>query len=154
MTEATIAYKSQFWLEDTVSSPITSPVTLLKLQEVRRIQMPQGVGFERAEATHLESPGRRREFVDTFYEDADFEVEMNRIPGSPTENLILALKGEIGVFAARIEEYDGDQHVATHDFDVQTIGYTLSDLEADQVKTATMTYKVASEVVTTYPQDS
>lgn len=148
MTEATIAYKSQFWLEDTVSSP-TSPVTLVKLAEVKRIQMPQGVGFERIEATHLESPGRRREFVDGFYEDADFEVEMNRIPGSTTENLILALKGESGLFAARIVEYDGDVHVATHDFDVQSIGYTISDLEADQIKTATMTYKVASEVVTT-----
>jgi hypothetical protein len=150
MTDATIAYKSQFWLEDTVNSP-TSPATLVKLSEVRRIQMPQSAAFERAEATHLESPGRRREFVDTFYEDADFEVEMNRIPGSTTENLILALKGETGVYAARIVEYDGDVHVATHDFDVQTIGYTLSDLEADAVKIATMTYKAASEVVTTYP---
>lgn len=151
MTEATIAYKSQFWLEDIVTSPATSPVTLVKLQEVKRIQMPQGVGFERIEATHLESPGRRREFVDGFYEDADFEVEMNRIPGSATEELILAVKGEQGAFAARIVEYDGDTLVATHNFDVQTIGYTVSDLEADQVKIATMTYKVASEVVTTYP---
>ncbi len=148
MTEATIAYKSQFWLEDTVSSP-SSPVTLVKLAEVKRIQMPQGVNFERAEATHLESPGRRREFVDTFYEDADFEVEMNRIPGSITEGVIMALKGVTGVFAARIVEYDGDVEVATHDFDVQTIGYTFSDLEADQIKLATMTYKVASDVVTT-----
>lgn len=151
MTEATIAYKSQFWLEDTVTSPATSPVTLVKLQEVKRIQMPQGVGFERIEATHLESPGRRREFVDGFYEDADFEVEMNRIPGSVTEELILALKGESGTFAARIVEYDGDVLVATHDFDVQSIGYTVADLEADQVKLATMTYKVASDVSTTYP---
>lgn len=149
MTEATIAYKSQFWLEDTVTSPATSPVALVKLAEVRRIQMPQSAAFERAEATHLESPGRRREFVDTFYEDTDFEVEMNRIPGSATENVILALKGVTGVFAARIVEYDGDVEVATHDFDVQTIGYTVSDLEADQVKLATMTYKAASEVVTT-----
>lgn len=148
MTEATIGYKSQFWLENTVTSP-TSPVTLLKLQEVRRIQLPQGVGFERAEATNMDSPGRRREFVDTFYEDADFEVEMNRIPGSPTEEAILALKGQSGVFAARIVEYDGDRHVITHEFDVQTIGYNLSDLEIDQVKIATMTYKVASEVIST-----
>lgn len=148
MTDATIAYKSQFWIEDTVSSP-TSPVTLVKLAEVVRIQMPQSAAFERAEATHLESPGRRREFVDTFYEDADFEVEMNRVPGSATELVILALKGVTGVFAARIVEYDGDAEVATHDFDVQTIGYTVSDLEADQVKRATMTYKAASDVVTT-----
>ncbi len=148
MSEASIGYMSQFWLEDTISSP-TSPVTLLKLEEVKRIQMPQGAGFERAESTHLESPGRRREFVDTFYEDVDFEVEMNRIVGSPTETLLLALKGVTGVFAARIVEYDGSVEVATHDFDVQTIGFTFSDLEPDQVKTAIMTYKAASNVVTT-----
>lgn len=148
MTEATIAYKSQFWLEDTVNSP-TSPVTLVKLQEVRRIQMPQSVGFERVEATHMESPGRRREFVDTFYEDTDFEVEMNRIPGSVTETLLTSLKGEPGTFAARIVEYDGDVLVATHNFDVQNIDFTLSDLEIDAIKLMTMTYKVASAVVTT-----
>lgn len=151
MTQASIGYKSQFWLEDVVTSPQTSPVTLKKLEEVRRIQMPQGVGFERIEVTHLESPGRRREFIDGFYEDADFEVEMYRIAGSDTEELILALVGQKGTFAARIVEYDGDILVATHNFDVQTIGYTVGDLEPDQPKTATMTYKVASEVTTSYP---
>lgn len=150
MSEATIGYKSQFWMEDTLSSP-TSPVTLMQLQEVKLIQMPQSVGFEQQESTHLESPGRRREFVSTFYTDKNFEVQMNRIVGSNTELLMLALKGITGTFAARIVEYDGDVLVATHDFDVQTIDYTLSDIEADKVKTATMTYKVASDVVTTYP---
>ena len=145
MTQAAIAYKSQFWLEDIVSSP-TSPATLVKLEEVRRIQMPQSAGFERVEATHLESPGRRREYVDTFYEDTDFEVEMNRIPGSTTDALIQAMKGQSGVFAARIVEYDGDTLVATHDFDVQNVDFTLSDLEPDQIKLMTMTYKAASTV--------
>lgn len=152
MSNAEIGYLSQFWLEDlSDGSPQASPPTLVKLAEVRRIQPPQGASFEQAEATHLESPGRRREFVDTFYEDTDFEVEMNRVPGSTTEAIILALVGQSGTYAARIVEYDGNTQVATHDFDVRNIRYTPSDIEADQVKTATMTYKAASTVATTYP---
>lgn len=151
MSEAEIGYKSQFWIEDLRDSPEQSPPLLFKLNEVRRIQNPDSAGFEQAEATHLESPGRRREFVDTFYEDTDFEVEMNRVPGSETELVIKALQGQNGTYAARIVEYDGDVHVATHDFDVRNIRYAPSDLEADQVKTAVMTYKAASTVATEYP---
>ena len=150
MSDAEIAYKSQFWLED-IRSGGTSPATLVKLMEVRRIQHPDAAGFEQAEATHLESPGRRREYVDTFYEDQDFEVEMNRIPGSDTEGVIKALVGQNGTYAARIVEYDGNVEVATHDFDVRNIRYSPSDLEAGVVKTATMTYKAASLVATTHP---
>ncbi|MGH9594333.1 MAG: hypothetical protein ACRD5L_14670, partial [Bryobacteraceae bacterium] len=107
--------------------------------------------FEQAEATHLESPGRRREFVDTFYADTDFEVEMNRVPGSHTEAVILALQGQTGTFAARIVEYDGATLVATHDFDVRNIRYKPSDLEPEAIKTAVLTYKCASTVATTFP---
>lgn len=152
MSDAEIGYKSQFWLEDITTSPQESPPNLVKLAEVRRIQTPLSAGFEQAEATHLESPGRRREFVDTFYEDTDFEVEMNRVPGSATELVILALQGQSGTYAARIVEYDGNTLVATHDFDVRNIRYQPSDLEPDQVKTAVMTYKAASEVATSYPE--
>lgn len=152
MSEAEIGYLSQFWLEDTRTSPEASPPVLVKLAEVRRIQIPLGGNFEQAEATHLESPGRRREYVDTFFEDQDFEVEMNRIPGSATEEIILALTGQSGTYAARIVEYDGNTLVGTHDFDVRNIRYNPSDIEADQVKTATMTYKAASLVATVYPE--
>lgn len=151
MSDAEIGYLSQFWLEDITSSPQQSPPLLVKLSEVKRIQNPLSASFEQAEATHLESPGRRREFVDTFYADTDFEVEMNRVPGSPTEAVILALQGQNGTYAARIVEYDGTTLVATHDFDVRNIRYAPNDLEPDQIKTATMTYKAASTVATTYP---
>jgi len=144
MTDASIGYKSQFWLWNPTAG------ALAKLAEVRRIQMP-AENLEQEEATHLESPGRRREYVDTFFEDTDYEVEMNRIPGSPTELLILSLIGSNEEYAARIVEFDGDVQVATHDFDVRNIRYTPSDIEPDQVKMATMTYKPASDVASTYP---
>lgn len=150
MSDAEIAYKSKFYLEDRRTSP-TSPPTLFKLAEVKRIQHPDAASFEQAEATHMESPGRRREFVDTFYEDQDFEVEMNRVPGSETELVIQAVVGDSDTLAARIEEWDGNALVATHDFDVRNIRYSPADLEPDVVKTAIMTYKAASLVVSEFP---
>lgn len=145
MTDASIGYKSQFWLWDPGAG------ALAKLAEVKRIQPVQPGNFELEEATHLESPGRFREFVETFREDQDYEVEMNRVPGSATELLILSLTGTGLTYAARIIEFDGNVQVATHDFDVRNIRYAMSDIEADQVKTATMTFKAASDVASTYP---
>lgn len=150
-SEAQIPYLSKVYLEDRRNSP-TSPPTLVKLREIRRMQLPQSASFEQAETTHMESPGRRREFLDTFYEDTDFEIEMNRIPLSETEMVILAAVDEkTDALAMRIEEYDGYTHVATHVFDVKNVRYLPSDLEPDQPKTATMTFKAASTVTTTAP---
>lgn len=150
MTDASIGYLSQFWLEDITPSP-TSPPTLFKLAEVVRIGLPNDANFEQLEATHLESPDRRREYVRGFRVDQDYEVELNYIPGSPTDLAIRALAGADGTYAARIIEYDGYAEVATHDLDIRSVSFTLADVETEVVKRCTMTYKVASQVITSFP---
>lgn len=151
MTEATIGYLSQFHIEDLSVSPQTSPPTLIKLVEVKRIGLPNDESYEQIEATHLESPDRRREFVRGFRTDTDYEVELNYVPGSPTDLAIRALTGADDTYAARIVEFDGYTQVATHDFDIKSVSFTLADIETEVVKTAIMTFKVASSIVSTYP---
>lgn len=150
MTDASIGYLSQFWLEQITPSP-SSPPLLVKLSEVVRIGLPNDANFEQIEGTHLESPDRRREFVRGFRVDQDYEVELNYVPGSQTDQLIRAVAGADGTYAARIVEYDGYTEVATHDFDLRSVSFTLADIETETIKRATMTYKVASQVVSTYP---
>lgn len=145
MTDATIGYLSQFWLEDPADS------TLKELGEIKRIQMPNDASFEQIEATHLKSPDRRREFVRGFRTDREYEVELNHVPDSLTDRIIRAAAGTDATYQARIVEFDGFTQVATHDFDVRNVSFTMADIETESVKMVTLTYRVASTVVTTYP---
>lgn len=145
MTQATIGYLSQFWLEDPSDS------TVKELGEVRRIQMPNDGNFEHIEVTHLKSPGRRRQFIRGFRADQEFEVELNYVVESVTETIIRACSATDATYDARIVEYDGTALVATHNFTVRNVAFTLSDLEPEGPKMLTMRYRLASDVTTTYP---
>ncbi len=144
MTDATIGYLSQFWIDNRAG-------VLTELAEVRRIQMPNDATFEQIEATHLKSPDRRREYVRGFRTDREYEVEFNYVPNSPTDVIMRGLAGTDGTYAARIVEFDGFAQVATHDFDVRNVSFTISDIETEAVKMVTLTFRVASDVASTYP---
>lgn len=145
MTQASIGYLSQFWVEN----PATSVLT--ELAEVRRIQLPNDASFEQIDVTHLKSPDRRREYVRGFRTDREYEVELNYVPNSTTDQILRALAGSDDTFDARIVEYDGYVQVATHDFDIRNVSFQISDIETEAVKTVTMTFRVASDVTSTYP---
>lgn len=144
MTNATIGYLSQFWIDNGSN-------VLTELGEVRRIQMPNDATFEQIEATHLKSPDRRREYVRGFRTDREYEVEFNYVPNSTTDIIMRTLAGTDETYPARIVEYDGFAQVATHNFSVRNVSFTISDIETEAVKTVTMTFRVASAVTSTYP---
>ncbi|HEU0045080.1 phage tail tube protein [Sphingomonas sp.] len=79
MTEARVGWGGQFWLHNGTA--------LTKLLEVTSFGLPTPE-VETIEATHLESPGRRREYITGMIEDGELEVVMNYVPGSATDLLI------------------------------------------------------------------
>jgi predicted secreted protein len=80
MTEAQIGWGAQFWLD-------SAGGTLTKLGEITGISLPAPETAE-VEATHFESPSRRREYISGLIEDGEGTFEMNLVPGSATDVLI------------------------------------------------------------------
>lgn len=79
MSDAITGWGGQFWLGDADDE-------LVKLAEVTGFGLP-APEVEEVEVTHLESPGKRREYTDGMIEDGETEVSMNYVPGSPTDML-------------------------------------------------------------------
>lgn len=79
MTAAVTGWGGQFWLHNGTA--------LTKLVEVTSFGLPTPEA-ETVEATHLESPNRRREYITGMIEDGELEVVMNYVPGSTTDLLI------------------------------------------------------------------
>jgi predicted secreted protein len=83
MTAARIGYGTEFWLEDD-----TSPTPVLtQLGEILSVSVPNSQ-VEDVEATHMESPNRRREWITGLIDDGEGTFEMNYVPGSATDDLI------------------------------------------------------------------
>lgn len=92
MTDAVTGWGGQFWLMNAASTP-----ALVKLEEVVRFGLPSPES-EEVEATHLESPGRRREYISGMVEDGETEVTLNYVAGSPTDLLIQGALGQVREF--------------------------------------------------------
>lgn len=99
--EATDGYMGEFHLHDGTS--------LYELFEVTEFKIPEPGAREQVEKTHLKSPGRRREYLSTFYEDSDFDVVVNSRIGSTTDLLLSAAlaAGDVRPFKGVIPE-DGE----------------------------------------------
>lgn len=78
--EATDGYNGEVWLHNGAA--------LYELQQVKSFGIPTPGERERAEVTHLKSPGRRREYIETFFADSEFEVVLNTRLLSDTDTLI------------------------------------------------------------------
>lgn len=82
MTNARIGYGAEFWL-DNASGVLT------QLNEVLSVTPPNPQIAE-VEATHMLSPGRRREYIAGMIEDGEGTFEFNYVPGNATDTLIRA----------------------------------------------------------------
>jgi hypothetical protein len=86
MTDARIGWGGELH----VSSDNTE-ANLVELAEVRECGFPQDETDE-SEATHLKSPGRRREFKAGLIDGGEFTATLNYVPGSATDLLLTAAK--------------------------------------------------------------
>lgn len=86
MTEARIGWGGEVHL-----STDNTEANLFELLEVTDCTFPQDE-TEEVDATHLKSPGRRREFISGLIDGGEVTVNMNYDPGSATDLLLTAAK--------------------------------------------------------------
>lgn len=137
--EATLGYMGEFHLstDDTAAN-------LAELVEVKSFGIPTGGTREQVEATHLKSPGWRREYVSGFYEDTDFEVVLNARMLSDTDALLedALSDGDIRAFLAVIPE--NGVPVAHISGTCKCVGYDRGTVTPDEVMEATATFRVVT----------
>lgn len=84
-TEAMLGYGSHFQVE---TNPGDSPNVFLDLGEVTNIT-PPSFQVDQVDTTHMQSPGRIREFIDGLIDPGECSFEMNYIPGSASDQALL-----------------------------------------------------------------
>lgn len=139
-TEASIGYGSKFSIESD-----DSPNVYTELAEVFNIT-PPSMTVDMIDATHMQSPDRRREFISGLIDPGECSFEMNYIPGSISDdrlNELLDLPvGESRRRSCRITY----PNAVTHTFDAELQGYEPT-IPTDDKMSATVTFKVTGAVV-------
>lgn len=142
MTDAALGYGSRFEiLWDDGGSPSPSYVSL---GEVINITPPSST-VDQIDVTHMESPGRRREFIDGLIDPGECSFEMNYVPGSEGDQILLAIldiePGEPRVQTCRIVYPNGIRHT----FQANLQSYVPS-IPTDDKMTATVSWRVTGTV--------
>lgn len=79
-SEAITGYGSQFWLANAGG-------TLEKMGELIALN-PGSEEWGTTETTHMESPGRRREYIKTLIDSGQGDFQVNWLPGNATDAAI------------------------------------------------------------------
>lgn len=95
MSEARIGWGGEVQLS--TSSSVNG---LVELGEVTSFGLPDDTADD-VEVTHLKSPGKRKEFLRGLIDGGEVEVEMNYVPGSATDLLIVDARDDGDVRAVR-----------------------------------------------------
>lgn len=129
MTDAMIGYDSSYRIWDADATP----AGLFDIGEVFNITPPGGTA-DRVDATHMKSPGRRREFVSGLIDGGEASFEINLVVGSDTDKLIRRLLTSGDIVQHQIEFPNG----VTVTYDASITGYEKS-VPLDDRMTATVT---------------
>lgn len=133
---ATLGYMGEFHLHNGSN--------LYELVEVKEFDVPGGGAREQVEKTHLKSPGWRREYLSSFYEDVDIEVLLNTRPMSDTDTLLEAARvaGDTRAFKAVLPENGAPE--TQIEGTCRCIGYSRGRVTADGVLEATATFRLVT----------
>jgi hypothetical protein len=131
MTDARIGYGTKY---DIFSGGGWVPVA-----EVITVT-PGEATADRVDATHMQSPGRRREYISGLIDNGEASFEINWIPGSVTDELLRGLLSSGEVTEHRITFPTGDTVV----FDASLTGFSKA-IPIDDRMTATITVAVSGE---------
>lgn len=118
--------------------------TLVELKEVKMFDIPNLGEREQVETTHLKSPGWRREYVSTFYEDSDFNVTLNFRPLSDTDVLLADALGDGDVRVMKIVLPENGLPVAQIELTARCINYSRGAVSPNDVMEATATFRVVT----------
>lgn len=133
---ATLGYYGEFHLHNGTS--------LIELVQVKSFGIPGTGAREQVETTHLKSPGWRRQYVSSFYEDSDFEVVLNSRVLSDTDVLLedALADGDVRAFLAVIPE--NGVPVAHISGTCKCVNYDRGEVTPDDVIEATATFRVVT----------
>jgi predicted secreted protein len=135
MTVAKIGHGSKFALHDGAA-----PGALVDLAEILGVVLPEDAA-ETVEATHMESPGKRREYIGGLIETGEGEVAMNYAAGSMTDILIRGSFGERRAYKVTIPGLAGAWAVSG---DCIIVGYGR-EVPIDDRMVATLRIKFSGE---------
>lgn len=143
MTEARIGWGGKLYV-----STDNTEANLALIAEVRECGFPQDE-VEESEATHLTSPGRRREFVAGLIDGGEFTATMNYIPGSASDLLLTDAKALGTTRKIRIVIPD-DSGTGAADWNMVTSAfvkrYAPDNMTPGEVITATATFRVTGDL--------
>ncbi len=138
MSDALIGYGTRFLMAATPAA-----TALTKLAEVTSVTLPNEQVAE-VEVTHYESPGRTREFIPGLNDAGEITVEINWVPGSDTDDLIVAAKADGKVRTMRIVT-PADDTSQMYTFPGFVRGFERT-APMDDKMTATLTIRIAGAV--------
>lgn len=131
MTDVTIGYNSTYEIYSGGNFVAVGEVTVIT---------PGEATTDRVEATHMQSPGRRREYIAGMIDSGEASFEINWVPGNSTDTLIRGLLSSGAVVEHRITFPNG----VTVTYDAAITGFTKA-LPIDDRMTATITVAVSGE---------
>jgi hypothetical protein len=142
MTEARIGWGGKVYL-----STDNTEANLTLLGEVTDCTFPSDE-VDEVEATHLASPGRRREFISGLIDGGEVTINMNYVPGGATDLLLTAAK-ESGTTRKVRFVIPSDDGTGTADWNIVTSGfvkkYAPDGMAPGDKMTATATLRITGD---------
>lgn len=138
-SEASLGYGSKFKISDNAS-----PGVFTEIAEVFNIT-PPNFEADDVDVTHNQSPNRTRETIPGLKTPGDCSFEMNFVPGSASDILLLALLQSGEQRACQIEFPNAE----TWSFLAAVKGYEVS-MPTDDKMTATVSMQVSGSITPSY----
>jgi predicted secreted protein len=133
MTDALIGYLTKYQIWDAVESP----AAFVDVAEVINVT-PGEATADRIDATHMQSPNRRREYISGLIDSGEASFEINYVPGNATDERLRTLFESGDVVDHRIVFPNG----VSVTYEASIIGFSKS-IPIDDRMTATITVAVS-----------
>lgn len=147
-SQAMIGYGSHFQIFYAGSPVGESPGDWIDLGEVSNITLPSAT-VDQVDVTHMQSPGRTREFIDGLIDAGECSFDMNYVPGSEGDLILLEIlaipPGTSRTQTLRVvfPDQGGGNEVRAFSGNLQSYSPTAP---TDDKMVATVTWKVTSLV--------
>lgn len=138
MTDARIGYDTIYQIWD----PTLPTPAFVSVAEVINVT-PGEATADRIDATHMQSPGRRREYIPGLIDNGEASFEINWIPGNNTDVRLRGLMKSGETLQHRII-FPGPFPRVSVAYDASLIGYS-KEIPIDDRMTATIALAVSGE---------
>lgn len=133
-SEALIGYGTRFRVSE-------DKINWTDMGEVTSVT-PPNESVDRADCTHMQSPGRTRESKPGMIDPGDMSLGLNHIPGSGTDTYLRAWrKGGTNRYGQIVYP-----NLVTETFPCSVQGYAPDEVVVDDIMRSTVTLMVAGEI--------